>query len=456
MMKKSRFNQALKPRHILAVAIGGTISSTYFLGNGYLLNQLGPLAFLAFIFGGLITYLTMNCMAELAGNENPSHHSFVGYAKEFISSSFACGVGWSYWTNWVIYIPTECISGGILMHVFFPQVPVYAWATLFGFLITYVNVCHVRIFANASFWLTFTHIALFALFCFMAVMIFFGWIGTGEHEVIGLRYIVGKEGLLPNGIAVFFVNMVIMLLNFQGTEIIGLSASEAHHPSENIPHAMREISLTITFLYVMPILLLALIFPWQKANISGSVFAEALADHGFLTIAKIFTFLIVAGVLSCANSGLYAANRAMHALAAHGMSPKYLEKLNSQGIPLRTTLFTFGVIWLILFIAYFFPSHKVYANFLALSGFTGSIAWISICWSQYRYRKALLKKDAKALRFKIAGFPYLTLFAIWIQVICLGFLVYSANLRPSFYLGVPVLIIPMLIYKYRKRFKLLH
>ncbi len=451
MNKKHFFQRVLHFRHIIAISVGGTISSTYFLGNGYILSQIGPFAFLAFIFGGLISFLTMECMTELAAHEDPSHHSFVGYAKEYISPSWACGVGWAYWANWVIYIPTECIAGGLLMQDYFPGIPVYMWATIFAILIMLINICRVKIFADTAFWLTFTHMALFIGFTVLGLLIFFGIVGNQSGEIVGTKYLIDEGGMFPKGFAVFFINMIILLLNFQGTEIIGLSASESHKPRKDVAHAMEGIAGTITALYVLPIFVLALIFPWKNATLEGSVFAIALQSYGFKNIGHIFTFLIVAGVLSCANSGLYAASRTLHAMSALGLSPKKLDKISHRGTPNHATIFTFIVVWLIMLVAYFFPSKKVYENFLALSGFCGSIAWISICWSQLIFRKK--RGEGSPLKYKIWGYPYITYFAIWAQVLCLVVIIYSPDLRPSFYMGVPILLIPILLHKTKDRWK---
>ena len=396
------FSRTLKYKHILAIAIGGTISSTYFLGNGYLLHEMGPFAFLAFIFGGLIAHLTMSCMAELAGNEVPTHHSFLAYSKDHISPDYSCAVGWCYWLNWVLYTPTECIAAGILSHLFIPQVPVHIWATLFAIGITFVNLRHVRLMGRVSFWLTFIHFSLFISFAVLAIYIFFASLAPSS-TFIGTRNLLGPEGMFPNGLVVFFVNMIIMILNYQGTEIIGLAASEAENPKIDISRAMKRISLIVTGLYVTPMFLLALIYPWQSANISSSVFAEALKSYGFISFAKIFSIFIIAGALSCANSALYAATRTLHALSDFRMSPQFFGKLNPSGVPARGVLFSFLLIWLIIAITYFAPSEKVYLNLMGLSGCTGSIAWISICWAQIRFRKS--RSSSAPIRAKCPAFP---------------------------------------------------
>ncbi len=445
MTTKVLFQRVMKRYHVAALAIGGTVSSVYFLGNGYLLKEIGPFAFLAFIFGGLISYLTMSCFAELAANGDITHHSFLHFARRYISPTLACGLGWAYWLDWVIIIAAECLAGGILMHSFIPECSAYLWAVLFGLFITALNFRHVKVFTVAAFWLTLTHIALFVSFTVLAILIFFGLIGA--EGFVGGKYLL-QNGMFPNGVSVFFLTILVLLLNFQGTELIGLSASEAHEPSIKLPRAMKEVSFIISGLYIVPIFLLALIYPSSEASLDGSVFSAALESYGLKTFAKIFTFLIVAGSLSCANSGLYAAVRALHALSSMHMAPQYLNELGKHGTPQRVTVCTFCALWLMLLAIYCFPSHEIYIMLLAFSGFSGSIVWISICISQLRARK----QWPLPIRFKMPGYPYLTYFAIGAQVICILIALWNEHLRPSFLAGALVFLVPMISYQIKVKY----
>lgn len=441
--------RGLKSRHISLIALGGIIGSSYFLGTGYIVNQVGPCAFLAYILGGVISFITIACLAELA-MAIPMPGSFVSYATKFISPSWACGVGWSYWISWVVYIPSECLAAGILMNHFIPEVSEPLWTIAFGLIITIVNLSHVKNFGEIEFWLSLIKIGLLIGFSFAAALILFSLIGP--KVPLGTEYLLGHGGLFPNGYLVFFINMVVLLANFQGSEIIGLSAAEAENPHHAIPSALKKIAFRIMGLYLIPTLLLVMIFPWQKANLSGSVFAVALNSYGFRVFAKVFAFLIIAGAISCANSGLYATVRALFALSQERMAPKSFTEVSSHGIPIKATLVTLGVIWFLIVCSLFLPSHSFYANLLAMSGFTGTMCWISICWSQYRFRKSITSSDATlVLPYKIKGFPFLTLACIWAQVLCLLIVVLSPQLRSAFYLGVPSLLIPILWYRFLKR-----
>jgi AAT family amino acid transporter len=449
--------KGLKNRHISLIALGGIIGSSYFLGTGYILNQIGPAACLAYILGGLIMYMTMACLAELS-TADPLHGSFISYSAKYISPSWAAGVGWSYWVNWVVYIPSECIAGGIIMHNYMNEIPIYLWAILFGIFITLINLAHVSVFGELEFWLSLIKLFLLISFSVLAIAIFFGLIPKTAHfepnPEIGLKYLTGDGGFFPNGYLILFMNMVILLSNFQGSEIIGLTAAESHTPLVSIPKALKTISYRIIGLYLLPTFLLALILPWQSANLSGSVFALALEKYGLVSYAHFFNFMIIAGALSCANSGLYAAIRSIHGLALHNMAPKFLKKVNAQGVPYFSVFITMFFIWSLLLLSYFFQSSALYANLLAISGFTGSICWISICICQYIFRKRQeASENPLPMVYKVKWFPYLTILAIILQISCLLIVGLSPSLRMAFYLGVPITLIPILLFKFTKHDK---
>ena len=55
------------------------------------------------------------------------------------------------------------------------------------------------------------------------------------------------------------------------------------------------------------------------------------------------------------------------------------------------------------------------------------------------------------LRYKTPFFPYVTLFGIWAQIFCLAFMIFVPELRSALYLGVPMLIVPMILYRFLRR-----
>lgn len=448
-MNESKMNRGLKNRHLQLISLGGVIGSGYFLGTGYVLEKAGPAAILAYLLGGIIVLCVMLCLAELAV-EKPVSGSFVTYAREHISPTWACGVGWAYWTTWVAYVPSEMIAAGIIMNNFIPEVSQLWWAVFFGLLVTILNLFHVDKFGESEFWLSLIKIVALAAFSIVAGLICLGLIG--DQGYIGTKVLLGSGGFAPNGYWSIVLTMVIILVNFQGTEIIGLAAGECEKPEKSIPIAVRNVTWRIIALYIIPISLLISILPWDKAGLDESVFAAAVTQYGFSGFGAFFAFVILTAAISCSNSGLYGAARALHALARMDMAPSALGHINKNGMPSRSILVSICACWAVILLYSFDPNSALYTYLLAVSGFTGAIAWISICWSEYRSRKRKIAEGTEgALRYKTPFFPYVTLFGIWAQVFCLIVMVFEPELREALYAGIPMLIFPMAWYRLRQR-----
>lgn len=452
-MHKNTLSRGLKKRHMQMITLGGIIGSCYFLGSGYVLELTGPAAVISYFIGGLIVVSVMLSLGELSvANKDIS---FIGYKAKYLSPTWATGIGWSYWLTWVSYVPSEMIAAGIIMNVFVPAVSPVIWAILFGAVITAMNLINVSLFGELEYWLAYVKIAALVGFSAIAFLIVIGFAGHAPAEVphyIGWSVIRESGGFFPKGFVAILLTMVIVLVNFQGSEIIGLTAAESEEPEKTIPSAIRNVTMRILALYVVPMFLLVMIFPWNKASLSQSVFADALGHYGFNTLAGCFSFIILTAAISTSNSGLYAAARALYSLAMGRMAPAYFMKLNNNKIPHRATIFSIIVTWAFVIFYTLDQSEFVYKYLLALSGFSGALCWLSIGLTQYRFRRQAEAKG-RVLKFKTPFFPYLTLSCVALQIICLIAMVFTPDLRSSLYVGVPICIIPMILYKIKEYLK---
>lgn len=446
------YHRVFKYAQLLAIALGATISSTYFLGNGFLLHQLGPFAFLSYVAGGLITYLVMNSMAELAGNENPTHLSFIEYSYNHLSPSFSCAVGYTYWINWLITIPIECISGGFLLNALTPQVPIFIYATLIALAIFVLNSSYAKKFSKAQELFTYTHLAIFAIFIIVAALIFLGFVGN-QKDFLGAKFLLRETGAFPNGFKVFMFNSVIMLLNFQGAEVIGLAASETKDAKQQVPETLREMAPAVSILYVLPMLLIALIYPWDNPVMEGSVFSRALESYGFTGFGTIFALLIVCGSVAVCNSGLYASTRCAHAMAHFKMLPSYFIHLSKKNVPYRLTVISSMSVFLIIVSAVLFPHSRYYDVLLSLSAFTGCISWIAICLAQIQVRKRMKKKEVLLLNYRDYLFPLGPYLAIFFMLFSMFIIFLDKTQQPAAFIGVSFFIISYLGFKLKLKLK---
>ena len=61
--------RTMTKRHLVMLSLGGAIGTGLFLSSGEVIAQAGPLgAVIAYIIGGLIAYMVMLCLGELAVN----------------------------------------------------------------------------------------------------------------------------------------------------------------------------------------------------------------------------------------------------------------------------------------------------------------------------------------------------------------------------------------------------
>ena len=447
------FQRALKARHVQLISLGGIIGSGYFLGTGAMIHQVGPSVFLAYILTGLIILVTMQCLGELAVTM-PIGGSFINYTADFISPTLACGVGWAYWISWIVYIPAECLAGGIIMQ-FFTNINGYIWAVLFGLLITYINMAKVGTFGEIEFWLSL--IKIFCLFAFSitAILIFFNVIPSQNHGALMNTFIFKKGGFFPNGYLPFFSCMVLLLVNYQGSEIIGLAAGESVDPGKMIPQAIKSVTFRILLIYILPVFCLVLIFPWYKASTANSVFADALKMYHLNWAATLISFVTLAAAISSSNSGIYGTIRSLNALGRLGMAPKQFAKLNRNAVPQNAGIVTLLAIWGLLMLSYFFGQSKLYIALLLVSGFTGTFSWIALCWSQINFRKTVLARGytLKDLKYKTPASPINPLIAIAMMVLFLLLLAFNSEqeYHIAFYIGCISLIVPMLAYRFIRR-----
>ena len=61
-------------------------------------------------------------------------------------------------------------------------------------------------------------------------------------------------------------------------------------------------------------------------------------------------------------------------------------------------------------------------------------------------KKMMAENRVSELKYKTPFFPYVTLFGIWVQVFCLIVIAFTDDLRSTLYAGIPMMVIPMVIF----------
>ncbi|MDO4518648.1 MAG: amino acid permease, partial [Bacillota bacterium] len=379
------------------IGIGGVIGSCYFLGIGYPIGKMGPAVFLAFLVVSLIVYGTMICYSELLVNV-PRGGSFVAYTSEFVSPTISTGFGWAFWFNWVCYVPSEAIAVSTvitaLMHsdsmVTYVAIALGAMAA-----ISIINLGAVDVFAKIESGLAITKVIVIFIFILAAFGI---WVGLWGQNDTYTGFLAGQvnfgdatmsfgEKLFPMGFGICITNMTIVLVTMQGTEIVGLTAAESKDPTVAVPKACKSVVYRIGLLYLIPILLCLLVYPFNMANDENPVFADIMYYYHLDILGYIFAAVVMVAAFSCANTGFYGTVRALFGLSVDGLAPKALSRISKSGNPRGAAVFTLIFMWAVLSLGLISEVtgalENLYSMLLSLSGFTGAVAWLGIVLSWF-------------------------------------------------------------------------
>ena len=403
--------RAMSTRHLVMISLGGAIGTGLFLGSGEVIAQTGPVgAILSYILGGLIAYAVMLCLGELAVHM-PESGSFGTYAQKFIGPATGYTVTWLYWLTWTATLGTEFTAAALLMQEWFPQISVWIWTVGFAAIIFGLNISSTKLFAESEFWLSLVKVVTVISFIVLGLLAIFGILSFQGYSSAPLLSNLTAQGWFPQGLFPIFATMLIVNFAFSGTELIGVAAGETQDPAKNVPKAINAAIWRLLIFFVGTIVVISALLPHQMAGlhaegVSSSPFVTVFTYIGIPYAEDIIRFVIITALLSAANSGLYAASRMMWSLSNKKQLPAVFSKLNHRGIPFVAIIVTmFGALPGLL--SEKFAPETIFKNLLGVAAFTMVVVWMSICLSQFNFRRQWYKAGhtKKELGFAAPWFP---------------------------------------------------
>jgi arginine/ornithine permease len=421
------------------------------LNAGYTINQAGAGgALIGYIFGGIILYLVMVCLGELAVYM-PVTGSFQTYASKFINPSAGFSLGWMYFIGSATTAGVEFTAAGIIMKRWFPDVSVWVWCAAFILLLFLLNALTTRGFAEAEYW--FSGIKVIAV-------IFFIIIGAGaiigiiplEDRPAPLLQNLAPTSLFPAGIAILFVTMMNVIFSYQGSELIGIAAGESEEPQKNIPRAIRNVLVRIIVFYLASIIILSAIFPTKELGLLESPFLTLMDLAGIPFAPDIMNFVILTAILSVGNSCIYASTRLLWAMSHEGMAPKVFGKLSKRKVPFTALVFTM-IFSLLSLLTSVIAADTVFVLLMSIAGISVTISWIGIALSQFMFRRKYLGQGGKVedLQYRVPFYPLIPLVCIVSCVSILIFLAFDPTQLIGLLIGLGFLLICYLSFYFKNR-----
>lgn len=426
MPNPSSLKRDLRPRHIMMIALGGSIGTGLFLASGNTIFSAGPGgALLAYALMGVMVYFLMTSLGEMS-TLMPTTGTFCEYAGRFVDPAFGIAMGYNYFYNWAITIAVELTAASILMQYWFPHVPVGTWGALFLVLTAGLNFMNVRIFGESEYCFSFIKVSAVIIFIVVGVLMIIGLVGPGPVGITNWK--IGG-GPFHGGMLAFLTAFLVVGFSFQGTELVGVAAGEVKDPKTSVPKAIRNVFWRIIIFYIGSIMVIAFLIPSTNSNlinasstnIALSPFTMVFSQAGLKFAGSLVNFVIVVAVLSACNASMYTSSRTLWYMSKSGQAPNIFAKVSAKGVPVYALIVTilFGTFSLL---TWFWREGVIFTWLVNISALAGFVAWAGIAASHYRFRKAYLLQgyQLKDLPFKAKLYPFGPIMA---AILCLAIIV---------------------------------
>lgn len=421
--------RSLSNRHLQLIAIGGAIGTGLFMGSGKTISLAGPSILIIYMIIGFMVFLVMRALGELLLS-NLKYKSFIDFSTDLIGPWAGYFVGWTYWLCWItigiadlsaIIYYLQFFNGGM---PFTPGEGVMISVAAIVFIMG-LNLVTVKLFGELEFW--FALIKIIAIVVLIAVglwMIFTGFTST-TGEIASFSHLWSHGGMFPTGVTGFLAGFQIAIFAFVGVELVGTTAAETKDPEKNLPKAVNSIPIRIIVFYVLSLVIVMSVTPWNVIDPAVSPFVNLFSQAGIAAAAIIMNLVVLSSVMSSMNSGVFSTSRMLFGLSREDQGPKAFGHLNKRAVPANALYFSAICLLLGAALQYFVPNTvEAFTLATTLSTILFICVWIMIIWSYIVYYKTRPELHAKST-FKLPG----GLFTCWFVIVFFIGMIYVLSLE---------------------------
>jgi gamma-aminobutyrate permease len=395
--------KGLASRHVAMISIGGIIGAGLFVGSSAAIAAVGPAIIVSYILAGLVILCVMRMLGEMAA-ASPGVGSFTEFTRLGLGNWAGFTAGWLYWFFWVVVVAIEAIAGAAILREWIP-LEVWQIGLALMVLMTAVNLMSTRSYGEFEFWFASLKVAAIIAFILIGGSYVLGFAATEDRGFDKL--FTGEGGFMPFGPMSILSGVTTVIFALCGAEIATIAAAESKEPAKTIAKMTTSVALRIVLFYVLSMILIMAVVPWNEIEPGTSPFATALDRIGVPATALMMKIIVLTAVLSCLNSGLYVTSRVLFTLAARGDAPKALVVLNRRRVPARAiligSLFGYGAV-----IASIISPTVVFAFLINASGATMLVIYLMIAWAQIALRRTMEASAPERLTIKMWLFPWLS------------------------------------------------
>ncbi|MDL5595218.1 amino acid permease [Bacillus subtilis] len=426
--------RGLSARHIRFMALGSAIGTGLFYGSASAIQMAGPAVLLAYLIGGAAVFMVMRALGEMAVH-NPVAGSFGQYASTYLGPMAGFILGWTYAFEMVIVGMADVTAFGIYMGFWFPEVSRWIWVLGIVSVVGGLNLCNVKVFGEMEFWLSLLKVAAIVAMILGGFGIMLFGISTAPGQATDISNLWTQGGFMPNGVGGLIASFAVVMFAFGGIEIIGVTAGEAKDPHRVLPKAINAVPLRILLFYVLTMLVLMSIFPWQQIGSQGSPFVQIFDHLGISSAATTLNIVVISAAVSAINSDIFGAGRMMYGLAQQGHAPKGFARLSRNGVPWLTVIVMSCALLLGVLLNYLIPEN-VFLLIASIATFATVWVWLMILFTQVAMRRSMTAEQVAQLKFPVPFWPYAPMAAIAFMLFVFGVLGYFPDTQAALIVGV--------------------
>lgn len=424
--RQGKLRRNLHNRHIQLIAIGGAIGTGLFMGSGKTISLAGPSIIFVYMIIGFMLFFVMRAMGEILLS-NLNYKSFSDFAADLLGPWAGYFTGWTYWFCWVVTGIADIVAISSYLQFWFPHFSIAMSALLCVVVFLTLNIATVQLFGEMEFWFAIIKIvAIIALIATGIVLVALHY-PSPNGSIASLSNIWQHGGLFPKGLSGFFAGFQIAIFAFVGIELVGTAAAETHDPKNVLPRAINAIPLRVIMFYVLALLAIMAVSPWDSIIADRSPFVEMFLLVGLPAAAGIINFVVLTSAASSANSGIFSTSRMLFGLAKQGAAHQRFGCLSKRAVPITGLVFSCFCLLCGIALIYLIPNvMEVFTLVTTVSAILFMFVWTIILCSYLAYRKKYPERHQQS-EFKMP----LGIFMCWVCIAFFAFVLVLLSLKPD-------------------------
>lgn len=189
--------------------------------------------------------------------------------------------------------------------------------------------------------------------------------------------------------------MISAAYSYANIQVVAIAGAETRNPRVIIPNAIRMTFWRVLIFYVVSILIVGMLVPYNDPNLGISTgdaqqspFVIAFQRAGIKVLPSIINAIVCTSAFSCGSACVFLASRTLYGLAEDKQAPQILLRTNRFGTPYMAVAASL-IFMPLVYLSLGSNSSVVFGWFVNITTIAGLIGWLVIEITYLRFYYAL-------------------------------------------------------------------